>query len=429
MGGEIKKYENGEYDGDIIDGKREGKGTMTYNNRYVYEGEWMNDERHGQGKMTFSNVDVYEGEWNKGNINGRGIMKMRDGRVYDGEWKDNIINGQGKMTYSNGDVYEGEWKKGKRDGQGKKTYKNGDVSEGEWKDDIMNGQGKMSYKNGGVYEGQWRYGRKNGQGKLTSIDGNVYDGEWKDDIMKGQGKMSYNNGDVYEGQWKNGLKNGQGKMTYSNGDVYEGEWKNGKPYRQQGISNTIDLTISNTKYAKCLGKTAFEPIEGDVNVEVFIKDKGNLVFKLGEDSFYGINKAQIRPIYENNDETVYCCKEIGKSIVPRRENVDMDNPYFNMNKIGIPSGIVKRGYITKILGDTTNKLYELVNTEQKCVATTTGQMLGNNPIAVSADHCQEKSNKTVYELKIIKQETMDGEKYKKSSRKNKTKKSKTRKNP
>ena len=419
MGGDIKEYEYGTYEGDLENGERHGKGKMTYSNGEVYEGEWVNDVKSGKGKRTFSIGDVYEGEWQNSEMNGQGKLTYSNGTVYEGEWKNGLKNGQGKMSYSNGTEYEGEWKNNVKSGKGKRTFSNGDVYEGEWKNDIMNGQGRLTYTNGAVYEGEWKNDIMNGKGKLA-YNGSEYEGEWKNGKRHGQGKMTYSNGTVYEGEWKNDDLNGQGKMTYSNGDVYDGEWKDGKPY-------ITELNISNTNYAECLGKTAFEPIEGDVNIGAFINDdKGNLVFKLGE-SFYGINKEQIRPIYKNSGETVYCCKNVDTSIVPRRENVDIDNPYFNLNKIGVISGIVKRNYITKILGDTTNKLYEIVKTEQKCVAITTGQMLGPNPNAVSADHCQAKSDKVIYEIQIIKEETRGGEKYKKSSRKNKTKKNKTKK--
>ena len=309
----------------------------------------------------------------------------------------------------------------------------------------------------GEYEGELYRNRMTGVtkcegvGKMKYKNGDVYFGLWHMDKRNGNGTMRYINGDLYEGHWVDDKRNGQGKMTSSNGEVYEGEWYNDEPYRQQGISNasevvnsnTTEIGISNARYADCLGKTASEPIEGEVEVGKFIdEDKGNLVFKINE-SFFAINKEQMRPIYENNDETVYCCKEIGTSIVPRRENVDMDNPYFNMNKIGVISGIVKRDYITKILDDTTNQLYELIKTEQKCVASTTGQMLGANPNAVGADHCQARSDKSIYEIQIIKKETssgldsslpppppltIGGKKYKKTSRKNTTKKNKTKKN-
>ena len=322
------------------------------------------------------------------------------------------------MTYKNGDVYEGEWKNGKKHGYGIITYSNGTEYEGEWKNGKMNGQGKLTSLNGTLYQGEWENDIINGKGKLT-YNGTEYEGEWKNGKRDGQGKMTYKNGDVYEGEWKNDEQNGYGKMTYSNGDVYEGVWKDDKPY-------PIEFTISNTNYHECLEKTAYDLIEGDVNVGDFINDdNGNLVFKLG-DSFFGINKEQIRPIYENSDETVYCCKKIGTI---RRENIDIDNPFFNMNKIGIISGIVNHDYITKILGDTKNQLYEVVRTEQKCIATATGQMLGSlsGEMFLGADHCQARSDKVIYEIQIIKRETRGGKTFKKRSRKNNYKKSKSKK--
>ena len=365
---------------------------------------------------------------------------------YIGTLKKGVPHGRGEMIYERSDSYNGIWKDGKKEGRGKMTYHHYgdpnimDIYIGEWKDDKKEGQGRMSFymyyntKNYETdddetyyYEGEWKDDLENGIGKHMWTNGDYYETEWKDGHAdtKGKLRMTLDTGDLYEGEvhnyevgddWEPELPNGKGKMIYTDGTVYDGEWVNGEPYTIE-----LNISISNTKYAECLGKTAFEQIEGEVNVGVFIEDEGNLVFKLG-DSFYGINKEQIRPIYENSGETVYCCKNVDTSIVPRRENVDIDDPYFNMNKIGIISGIVKRDYITKILDDDKNKLYELVRTEQKCTASTSGQMLGNNPSAVSADHCQARSDKVIYEIQIIKQETIGGEKYKKSSRKNKTKK-------
>lgn len=388
-GGVIKRYligdihNRGSYDGDLKNGVPDGVGHMTY----VLDGN-----RNKNGVTIYERYDRYYGSWKNGKREGYGEMSYRN-------YNDSEIM----------DLYQGKWKDDKKEGNGRmvsytkyyETLPETIIIQGEWKDDLENGIGKIMLQNGDYYETTWEDGEPDSEGKLriTIETGDIYEGEVHN----------------YEGQWKPELPNGKGKMIYADGSVYDGEWKNGKHYTIE-----LNISISNTKYAECLGKTAFEPIEGEVNVGVFIKDEGNLVFKVG-DSFYGINKEQIRPIYKNS-ETVYCCKNVDTSVVPRRENVDIDNPYFNMNKIGIISGIVKRDYITKILDDDKNKLYELVRTEQKCTASTTGQMLGNNPTAVSADHCQARSDKVIYEIQIIKQETIGGEKYKKSSRKNKTKK-------
>ena len=390
--------------------KRYRKGDI--DKRASYDGDLnKNGEPDGVGRMIYVH-DV--------NLNKDGVM-IYDERYdnfdsYYGTWKNGKREGYGEMAYHNYndseilDLYQGKWKDDKKEGNGRmvsytkyyETLPETIIYQGEWKDDLKNGIGKYMLQNGDYYETTWEDGQPDSEGNLrmTIETGDIYEGEVHN----------------YEGQWKPELPNGKGKMIYADGTVYDGEWVNGEPYTIE-----LNISISNTKYAECLGKTAFEQIEGEVNVGVFIKDEGNLVFKLG-DSFYGIKKEQIIPIYKNSGETVYCCKNVDTSIVPRRENVDIDNPYFNMNKIGIISGIVKRDYIKKILDDDKNKLYELVRTEQKCTASTTGQMLGNNPTAVSADHCQARSDKVIYEIQIIKQETIGGEKYKKSSRKNKTKK-------
>ena len=43
-----KNYENGNiYDGELVDGKKEGFGKMTYKNGNVYEGQWKNDQKNG----------------------------------------------------------------------------------------------------------------------------------------------------------------------------------------------------------------------------------------------------------------------------------------------------------------------------------------------------------------------------------------------
>ena len=63
-----------------------------YQNGDSYEGDWVNGKRDGKGKMIYANGDAYEGDW---------------------------VNGKGKMIYANGDSYEGDWLNDKRDGKGK----------------------------------------------------------------------------------------------------------------------------------------------------------------------------------------------------------------------------------------------------------------------------------------------------------------------
>jgi hypothetical protein len=80
--------------------------------RRKYTGEWVNDKREGRGTMFFDNEDRY-----------------------DGFWKDDVPHGEGRMIYNNGDVYEGMWYMGKRCGYGVLTKRNKDHFEGHWVND------------------------------------------------------------------------------------------------------------------------------------------------------------------------------------------------------------------------------------------------------------------------------------------------------
>ena len=68
-----KKYNDGDrYVGDLINGIREGKGTMYYNNGNKYEGEWKNGLKEGKGILYFKCGEKYEGEWKNDKKEGKG---------------------------------------------------------------------------------------------------------------------------------------------------------------------------------------------------------------------------------------------------------------------------------------------------------------------------------------------------------------------
>ncbi len=37
-----------------------------YTSKYIYEGEFLNDKKHGRGTINYANGDVYQGEWKNG---------------------------------------------------------------------------------------------------------------------------------------------------------------------------------------------------------------------------------------------------------------------------------------------------------------------------------------------------------------------------
>ena len=59
-------YSNGniKYDGEFINGNREGKGKYIFENGEYYIGELKNNLKHGKGIMYYSNGNIkYDGEF------------------------------------------------------------------------------------------------------------------------------------------------------------------------------------------------------------------------------------------------------------------------------------------------------------------------------------------------------------------------------
>ena len=173
-----KKFKDGQYEGIIINGKKEIRGIMLYKNGGKYKGEWKNDKRNGKGVFTSVNYNnpnlpgiKYEGEFNNDRIEGFGIAKYSSGDKYEGEWKNNKQYGKGTLIYIGGGKYVGEWKYGKLDGEGIYYLKNGERFEGKFIDNKYNGYGKYFYNNGEYLEGIFKDDLPYGHCILHKIDG------------------------------------------------------------------------------------------------------------------------------------------------------------------------------------------------------------------------------------------------------------------
>lgn len=111
-----KRYHNGVYSGEFVDGKRHGSGQMQYNEveyffPYLYQGNWENDVIQGEGKMQYNDKSIYEGLWVRGNRHGLGKMTYNNGDKYNGCWVNDRKEGEGTMTFKNKDHYTGIWEK------------------------------------------------------------------------------------------------------------------------------------------------------------------------------------------------------------------------------------------------------------------------------------------------------------------------------
>ena len=101
----------------------------------------------------------YDGEILEGRIEGKGIMIWADSSSYSGTWKTNMRHGKGTMKWKNGNTYMGKFK---NDEMTKGTYlfANGDKYFGKYLNDRFHGKGKIFKKDGTIEIGVWENGKK-----------------------------------------------------------------------------------------------------------------------------------------------------------------------------------------------------------------------------------------------------------------------------
>ena len=168
-GTDEQKYSDGsDYNGNYLEGKREGQGIYTFDNGDYYDGQWKNDLMSGEGVYYFSDGATLSGVFKKGNLkdgtfcytdeNGEYKVKIKNykyskkitatflnGDIYKGIYKNDSFSGKCRILYNSGDQYEGEVEKNDKSGNGTYTWSNGAVYIGEWENDMMNGHGIYYY--------------------------------------------------------------------------------------------------------------------------------------------------------------------------------------------------------------------------------------------------------------------------------------------
>lgn len=248
----ISANNNERYEGEFVDGKREGYGVLVGK----YEGEWKDNLYHGRGKLL---EEGYEGEFRRGMKHGKG----KDGE-YEGEFRENMRHGAGRLV-----DYVGEFRKGKKEPWGKLSLgRNGDEYEGGFKADRFHGRGVYTSSLGG-YEGEYCGGERHGEGTRTYSDGSTfsgkfdkglrtegmltsagkdyvgtfqsdiphgrgvlvdadkrYDGEWERGLFHGRGTLIFRDGGSYKGSFCDGKKQGEGTRVWVSGNRFEGLWQN-----------------------------------------------------------------------------------------------------------------------------------------------------------------------------------------------------------
>ena len=196
--GSYKWPDSSSYSGEVKEGLRHGKGTFVSPNQVTtYEGGWVHGKRNGFGTIYYNDEKTvyYKGQWVENQRSGTGLVVYPSGNTYDGEWKDNVKNGKGEMFWVEvNEKYTGDWKDDKQEGFGEHVWLTGGDSQGK---------GDTTKQRCNLYSGQWVVGRRHGIGTFFYANGSQYHGSWVDNIKHGFGVFTYPDGHVYEGPFEN----------------------------------------------------------------------------------------------------------------------------------------------------------------------------------------------------------------------------------
>lgn len=69
----LVEYRNGYYQGDLINGKKDGKGIYYFDTGQVYIGNWKQDFMEGQGVFYFSDGGFFSGNFSKNKSHDTGV--------------------------------------------------------------------------------------------------------------------------------------------------------------------------------------------------------------------------------------------------------------------------------------------------------------------------------------------------------------------
>ncbi|CCI40849.1 unnamed protein product [Albugo candida] len=142
------------------------------NGKYIWQNPSSDEDNRGKEFAS------YDGNYLDGVKQGIGKMIFPNGDIYHGEWKDDKMHGEGAFMYANGDIYSGEFEQGIREGQGTYEYAaDRSMLTGKW---VMNAliDGRWKFKNGGEYIGRFENGKPIGPCVLKSRSGLQIEAEY-----------------------------------------------------------------------------------------------------------------------------------------------------------------------------------------------------------------------------------------------------------
>ena len=87
---------------------------MKFKDEYIFNGIWKNDNISEGFLKENDNGYIYEGEIKDGKKNGKGKMTYNNQCIFNGIWKNNCMDEGDLLQNDNGNIYEGKIKEGKK---------------------------------------------------------------------------------------------------------------------------------------------------------------------------------------------------------------------------------------------------------------------------------------------------------------------------
>lgn len=217
---------------------RSGLGKIIYpRKKKIYEGPFINLQPHGVGKWTGS-IKLrkklpwrYEGNFIDGKPSGKGTLFLADGNIVESDtWTDELWCESGKIIYPNKAIYEGSFVKLEFVSREQLIYANGRqyIS---CRLESVNREHSASL-NENPYTGIFWNRRLQGVGKITLQDERRYEGNLIYGVPSGEGSLFLADGTVIKSDiWTFNLQTRFGKIVYPDGRIYEGSLLNLQPDR------------------------------------------------------------------------------------------------------------------------------------------------------------------------------------------------------
>eukprot|EP00968_Pinguiococcus_pyrenoidosus_P029338 scaffold8505_cov258-Pinguiococcus_pyrenoidosus.AAC.1 len=198
------------YDGDVLNGKRNGKGKATYANGDTYDGDWVYDLREGLGRLDYADGGYYTGHFKNDLAHGpngtyEGASRFDTLIRYSGEWMNGAPHGEGIAMYDASalrSLVEYNLLKEEDDEDDASEAKSTASASAANPETLLAQQSSRLWVQ--RYEGTFRHGLRSGIGTLTGAQPNgerfEYHGSFRDDFAHGQGTLENKSGTKYEGE-------------------------------------------------------------------------------------------------------------------------------------------------------------------------------------------------------------------------------------